>query len=128
MIVDSWHYDGLKNSLKDISVKISELENELVIAEEKTIIAEEDLVEENIEEEPLIEEDEAEEEKETEEIIEEAPGGVITLNGTAGLQGEGGSFPMSMTIDLKTGTVSGILYFKLYIDEVKFIATHSFSR
>jgi len=123
VIVDSWHYNGLKNSLKDISVKISELESDLSVAEEETIITEEDLVEEDIEEEVIIEEEEpdseeaspeTEVEEPTQEVEEvEAAKGTVTLNGTMGAD----SFTMSMTINLDTGAVSGMVYVRIYFTD-----------
>ena len=129
VIVDSWHYDGLKNSLEDISVKISELESDLKDFEE-VIVVEEDLTEETGEAEEEVteelpsEEEVAEEivdsEEESEEITEEVVGEVITLNGTYSGPDypDFGSFTMYMSIDLKTGTVSGMAFVKLKNENV----------
>lgn len=126
-LTDSSYYDKLLIAIEEINIKINVLEKEIeeylqdiVITEEEVIPEEETVAETSTEEEPIKEEDEVEEEKDTEKITEEVLAEVITLNGTVGISGEEGSFPMFMTIDLKTGTVSGILYFKLYIDDIKF--------
>jgi len=122
MIVDSWHYDGLKNSLKNISVKISELESDLKDFEEVTIV-EEDLAEETgrVEEEvteelPSEEEEVAEEIVDSEEESEEITAEVITLNGT--INDGVNTYTMLMTIDLKTGVVSGMVYIRLYFTDL----------
>jgi len=54
----------------------------------------------------------------TEEITEEAIEEVITLNGTVGY-GET-AFTMSMTINLGTGVVSGIIYVRIYLADFEY--------
>jgi len=121
VIVDSWHYESLKNSLEDISIKINELESDLKDFEE-VIVVEEDLTEETgeVEEEVTEEIVDSEEESEeiTEEVTEEVAAGVITLNGTVG--DGGNAFPMSMTIDLGTGAVSGMVYIRINFTDLDY--------
>lgn len=54
----------------------------------------------------------------TEEITEEAIEEVITLNGT--MRDGVNTFTMFMTIDLKTGAVSGIVYIRIYVTDLEY--------
>jgi len=65
-----------------------------------------------------VSEDTLTDEEVTEEITEEAIEEVITLNGTVGY-GEA-AFTMSMTINLGTGAVSGIIYVRIYLADFEY--------
>ncbi len=89
--------------------EVSEEETEDTLTDEET----EDTLTDEETEDTLTDEEESEEA--TEEIIEE----VITLNGTLSDPAEGGTTKMFMTIDLKTGTVSGMIFIRINNEYVK---------
>lgn len=109
---------SVKARLEDEEKIINDLKTELQEYED----GQEEVSEEIVEDTPADEEtqgtstDEAVSEEITEEVTEE----VIVLNGTMSDPESGGTMKMSMTINLKTGTVSGIVFIKLYIDDMKF--------
>ncbi len=103
VIISDEVYIKIQQRLDYLNDKIDALENEL--QEDKK--SEEDNESQNIE-------DVLTDEEITEEVIEE----IITLSGTMG--DEVSTFTMSMTIDLNTGAVSGIVYFRINLVDLDY--------
>jgi len=123
LITDTQTFSSLKTRLDEANKRIDDLQAE--IQEEKDKLTgtqdEENTEDQETEDTPTEGEgsvDTSTDSGETGEITEEAIEEVITLNGT--LSDGVNAFTMSMTIDLGTGAVSGILYIRLYIVDLEY--------
>ena len=112
VIISNKMYEKIQQRLDQLNDKIDIIEKELQEDKEKS---EEESGDQNIE-------DISTDEEESEEITEEVTGEVIILNGTLSDPEEGGTTKMSMTIDLKTGVVSGIIFIRIDNEYIKFDA------
>ncbi len=112
VIISNEMYEKIQQRLEHLNDKIDALEKEL---EEYAGNNEEGMEDQNTE-------DASTDEEESEEITEEVTGEVIILNGTLSDPEEGGTIKMSMTIDLKTGVVSGIIFIRIDNEYIKFDA------
>jgi len=105
---------AIKKRLEDAEKTINDLRTEL---QKYGYEQEENTDDENTEDKEI--EDDLTDEKESEEIIEEVIEEVIVLNGTLSDANGGGATKMSMTINIKTGTVSGIIFIRINNDGLK---------
>jgi len=105
---------AIKKRLEDAEKTINDLRTEL---QKYGYEQEENTDDENTEDKEI--EDDLTDEKESEEIIEEVIEEVIVLNGTLSDANGGGATKMSMTINIKTGAVSGIIFIRINNDGLK---------
>lgn len=112
-ITDTQTFSSLKTRLDEANKRIDDLQAEIQKEKDKLTGTQD---EENTEDQET--EDTSTDSGETGEITEEAIEEVITLNGT--LSDGVNAFTMSMTINLGTGAVSGILYIRLYIVDLEY--------
>ncbi len=112
-ITDTQTFSSLKTRLDEANKRIDDLQAEIQNEKDKLTEIQD---EENTEDQET--EDTSTDSGETGEITEEAIEEVITLNGT--LSDGVNAFTMSMTINLGTGAVSGILYIRLYIVDLEY--------
>ena len=100
---------SVKARLEDEEKIINDLKTELQQYEDGQGEVSEEITEDTLPDEET--EDTLTDEEESEEVTEEAAAEVIILTGT---MGDGvNTFTMSMTIDLKTGVVAGMVYFRM---------------
>jgi len=130
-ITDTQTFSSLKTRLDEANKRIDDLQAEIQKEKDKlTGTQDEENTEDQETEDTSINEvedtptegegsvDTSTDSGETGEITEEAIEEVITLNGT--LSDGVNAFTMSMTINLGTGAVSGILYIRLYIVDLEY--------